>query len=78
MNTRYSITFTNSQGLRVHYAGNQARNFFDTGAQAAQRLKDIHANNSQDTIKSIFGENPRFEVTPVECHLNGDAVRSVF
>lgn len=75
---KYTITFVDSQGQRVMWAQNTAKNLFDTQAQAEQRLKDIKENNSADTLKQVFGPDPKWKVLPVETFPNGDAVRTVF
>lgn len=79
MITKYTITFVDKTGLRVLALANHNPNFDNSSKQAENRLKAIKANNSTDTIKSVFGENPQFEVRPVEmwCE-DGDAKRTVF
>lgn len=76
---KHAITYIDKTGLRVLAMPNQNRYFFNTTKQAEQRLKDIRTNTSTDTITSIFGEKPQFEVRPVEMWCkDGDAKRTIF
>ena len=75
----YGITYIDKDGLRVLTHANQNRHFKRTKKEADEHLKAMLTNNSADTLKSIFGDNPDFKVMPVEMWgEDGDAKRTVF
>ena len=72
-------TFTNKDGLRVMAVHNNNNPSYPTKEECDNWLQAMLANTSAETIKSIWGENPRFESTLTELHTEqGDSVRTVF
>jgi hypothetical protein len=61
------VTYINKDGLRTLTGAAQGRNTHAT-AEAAQRMLDaMLENNSASTLRSVFGDNPRFAVRACEC-----------
>jgi hypothetical protein len=78
MSNRFAITFLDNSGLRILAHQNTSQNFFDKKSVGKTYLTNMLKNNSSDTIKQIFGTNPSFQVTPIECYPSGDSKRTVF
>lgn len=75
----YGITYLHKSGLRMLTHPNQNRFFKHKKKDADDHLSAMIENNSADTIKSLFGENPEFKVMPIEMWCkDGDAKREVF
>lgn len=66
--TRYVVTYVNRYGARTLAQGCQGRYTYATEAEAQAWLDAMQANNGADTVRSVFGENPRFEVRPCQCY----------
>ena len=65
--TRYVATYMGKDGLRTLVSAAQGRYTYDT-PEAAQRWIDLAiANNAPDTVASIWGPDPKFEVRACEC-----------
>ena len=75
---KFALTFINSEGLRVLAHQNDGRMTWNTKKQGDKYLESMLKNNSEDTIKSIFGENPQFQVKEVVCYSNGEVTQAVF
>jgi len=75
---KFALTFINSEGLRVLAHQNDGRMTWKTKKEGEIHLNNMITNNSKDTIKSIFGENPKFEVKEVVCYSNGEVIQAVF
>ena len=75
---KFALTFINSEGLRVLVHQNDGRMTWKKKKEGDKYLESILKNNSEDTIKSIFGENPQFEVKEVVCYSNGEVTQAVF
>jgi hypothetical protein len=83
MNTKpdkimFALTMVNKDGMRTLARANQGRNHFETKELAEEYLKDVWTNNSEDTLKSVFGDVIKMRVDPVECYHHGDAKRVYF
>lgn len=66
--TRYVATHINKDGMRELMTAAQGRHTFATAEEAQAWLDAVTANNSADTIKQVWGDNPRFEVRPCPCY----------
>lgn len=66
--TRYVATYVNKDGMRTMMSAAQGRNTHATAAEAQAWMEAVTANNSADTIKQVWGDNPRFEVRPTACY----------
>lgn len=75
---RFVITKVDKAGLRVLAVGNQGRNHHDTRKSAEMALKAMLSNNSEDTLKSVFGDLSKMKVLEVECYDHGDAIGTVY
>lgn len=76
MKTRYTITYKrNGTEPRQMYNANHAKNFFDTKEAAEQRMADMLANNSLDSLHQIFTRYgvETFSVRPYNCYEHGEA-----
>jgi len=80
MKIRFALTHVDKHGMRALTYANQGRNFFNTKEAADKRLADTLANNSEERLADVFGPQSigTFEVRPVECYDNGDAVGVYF
>jgi hypothetical protein len=65
--TRYVATYINARGERTLMCAAQGRNTYATAAEAQAWLDAVTTNNSPDTLRQIWGNNPRFRVRAVEC-----------
>lgn len=65
--TRYVATFINKQNMRTLMTPAQGRHTHPTRAEAQAWIDAVTKNNSQDTIRQIWGDNPRFEVRACPC-----------
>lgn len=65
--TRFVGTYINARGQRTLMTSSQGRFTFATEAAAQQWVDAVTANNSEDTRRKVWGENPRFEVRPCPC-----------
>lgn len=75
---KFALTFVNSQGLRVLAHANDGRMTWKTKKEGEAYLNNMLKNNSKETLESIFGENPKFEVREVVCYSNGEVTQAVF
>lgn len=75
---KFALTFVDSQGLRVLAHANDGRNTWKTKKEGETYLNNMLKNNSKETLESIFGENPQFEVREVVCYSNGEVTQAVF
>jgi len=77
--TRYAVTYVNRDGFRVLAHANQGRNHFETLEEAQTHIAATLANNSRDTLESVFGPHlDTLEATPTKCYSHGDAIGTVF
>jgi len=65
--TRYVATYVNAHGERVLMRPAQGRNTFDGPMAAQEWLEAVTQNNSRDTIRQIWGDDPQFEIRPCPC-----------
>ena len=65
--TRYVPTYINKDGLRTLMRPAQGRDTFPTREEAQLWLDAVAQNNSADHLRSIWGEDPRFEVRACAC-----------
>lgn len=65
--TRYVPTYVNKDGMRTLMRHAQGRDTFATEEEAAEWIAAVAANNSADTVRQIWGDDPRFEVRPCPC-----------
>lgn len=65
---RYVPTYINKDGMRTLMQSAQGRFTFATAAEAKGWIDAVTGNNSADTVRQIFGDNPRFEVRPCPCY----------
>lgn len=65
---RYVGTYINKDGYRTLMTPAQGRHTHATREEAQAWLDAVTGNNSQDTIRQVWGDNPRFEVRPVPCY----------
>ena len=68
--TRYVGTYVNSRGERTLMTAAQGRNTYATAAEAQSWLDAVSKNNSADTLRQVWGDNPRFEVRACPCWPN--------
>jgi hypothetical protein len=61
-------TYVNRSGERTLMGAAQGRLTFATEADAQAWVDAVTKNNSADTIKSVWGDNPRFAVRPCPCY----------
>lgn len=64
---RYVGTYVNANGDRTLMGPAQGRNTFETQEAAQSWVDAVTANNSADTIRQVFGDDPQFEVRPCPC-----------
>jgi hypothetical protein len=64
---RYVATYVNKDGMRTLMGPAQGRNTYATAAEAQAWIDAATANNSADTVRQIWGANPRFEVRGCPC-----------
>ncbi len=72
----FVITAIKADGLRQMAFDNNSRNTYTDKGKAEQKLAEVIANNSKETIKELIGD--RLRVTPVELYESGDSTRTVF
>lgn len=65
---RFVPTYINKDGMRTLMRKSQGRDTFATEDEAADWIAAVITNNNADTIKQIWGDNPRFEVRPCPCY----------
>jgi hypothetical protein len=65
--TRYVGTYVKADGMRTLMQAAQGRNTYATAKEAQDWVDAVKSVNSADTIKQIWGDNPRFEVRPCAC-----------
>lgn len=65
--TRYVGTYITRDGQRTLMAAAQGRNTYATAAEAQTWVDAVTSNNAADTLKQLWGEDPRFEVRPCPC-----------
>jgi hypothetical protein len=75
---KFALTFVDSQGLRVLAHANDGRRTWKTKKEGETHLTNMLKNNDKETLESIFGENPQFEVREVVCYSNGEVTQAVF
>jgi hypothetical protein len=66
--TRYVLTYINKDGMRTLMQGAQGRYTYATEAAAQEHLDTILANTSADTLRQIYGADPKPQVRPCECY----------
>ncbi len=66
--TRYVATYVNKDGERTLMGAAQGRNTYATAAEAREWIDAVTKNNGADLIRSVWGDNPRFEVRPCPCY----------
>ncbi len=67
---RYVPTYVNRDGMRTLICAAQGRNTWATYQEAAEYMAAILSNNSADQLRSLWGDNPRFEVRACDCWPN--------
>jgi len=65
--TRYVATYVNKRGERTLAHSAQGRFTHTTAEEAKEWIIAVTSNNSADTLRQIWGSNPRFEVRPCPC-----------
>jgi hypothetical protein len=65
--TRYVATYVNSDGMRTLMTPAQGRHTFETATEAQSWIDAVTNVNSADTVRQVWGDNPRFEVRPCAC-----------
>jgi hypothetical protein len=75
---KFYLTFVNSQGLRILAHTNDGRLSFFSKKEGFDWLKLMYKNTSIDTIRSVFGDKPKFKVLPANFRSNGEACQTVF
>ena len=68
--TRYVATYINKDGQRTLMSAAQGRNTYATAAEAQAWIDAVTHNNSADTIRQTWGDNPRFDVRACPCWPN--------
>ncbi len=66
--TRYVGTYLNSHRERTLMAASQGRNTYATAEEAQAWIDAVTANNGAETVRQIWGKDPRFEVRPCPCY----------
>lgn len=66
--TRYVGTYVNKDGERTLMTPAQGRNTYATAEEAQAWVDAVTKNNGSDTIKQVWGDNPRFEVRACPCY----------
>lgn len=64
---RYVPTYVNQDGMRTLMRPAQGRHTFETPDAAQEWLDAVTANTSVDTIRQLWGNNPRFAVRSCPC-----------
>ena len=67
---RYVATYVNARGQRTLMNAAQGRYTCATPEDAQARIDAVTKNNSADTIRQLWGDDPRFEVRPCPCWPN--------
>jgi len=65
--TRYVATYVNANGMRTLMHAAQGRYTFATADEAQKWIDAVATNNSIDTVRQMWGANPRFGVRPCPC-----------
>ncbi len=65
--TRYVPTYVNKDGMRTLMRPAQGRFTFGTVTEAQGWIVAVTTVNTPDTLRQVWGDNPRFEVRPCEC-----------
>lgn len=65
--TRYVATYVNQQGARTLMCAAQGRNTYATAEEAQAWIDAVTKNNSDDTVRGLWGMDPRFEVRQCPC-----------
>lgn len=65
--TRYVPTYINKDGMRTLMGAAQGRNTFATEGEAQEWITAVTENNSADTLRQIWGDDPQFAVRPCPC-----------
>lgn len=68
--TRHVGTYINKDGMRTLMGPAQGRNTFATAADAQAWVDAVSKNNSADTLRQVWGDDPRFEVRECPCYPN--------
>lgn len=66
--TRYVGTYINRDGMRTLMTAAQGRHTHETESQAKAWLDAVTTNNGGDTLRQVWGDDPRFEVRPCRCY----------
>lgn len=66
--SRYVATYINKDGMRTLMQSAQGRFTYATEAEAAEWIAAVTANNRPDTIRQVWGDNPRFETRACPCY----------
>lgn len=71
---RYSITYIDQHKFRRILGPNQGRCFFENPELAIIALKSFLENNSENTLKKVYGAQSigTFEISEIDCYENGD------
>jgi len=64
---RFVATYVKADGMRTLMGPAQGRNTYATAKEAQDWINAVTANNAADTVRQIWGDNPRFEVRPCPC-----------
>lgn len=65
---RYVATYVNREGMRTLMSAAQGRNTFATKAGAQAWIDAVSGVNSSETIRQIWGDDPRCEVRACPCY----------
>jgi len=66
--TRYVGTYVNSNGERTLMSAAQGRHTYASAEEAQAWIDAVTTNNSADTLRQVWGDNPQFEVRPCPCY----------
>lgn len=72
--TRYAVTKINEDGYRVLACANRGQYHFLNRVEAQTFLDNILKNNSEDMLRSVYGDTTKMRVDPIECYHHGDAI----
>lgn len=76
---RYVLTHLKEPDFRIMNYPHQGRYTFETREEAEAQLKATIENNNSETLKQIYGENPKFEVRDCRCYSGHfDPMQTVF
>lgn len=65
---RFVATYVNKDGYRTLMRPAQGRNTFATAAEAQAWIEAVMTNNSTETVRQVWGDNPQFEVRQCPCY----------